>query len=63
MGPLWRSGEHTITHTLHMQGAGMEKATSDLGDIVLFAAVAEERSFVEAARRKGGSARLMSRAA
>jgi DNA-binding transcriptional LysR family regulator len=46
-----------------MQGAGMEKATSDLGDIVLFAAVAEERSFVEAARRKGGSARLMSRAA
>jgi DNA-binding transcriptional LysR family regulator len=40
----------------------MVKATSDLGDIALFAAVAEERSFLEAARRKGGSAALMSRA-
>ena len=38
------------------------KATSDLGDIALFAAVAEEGSFVEAARRKGRSAALMKRA-
>ena len=54
-------GGHAITHTLHTQGAGM-KATSDLGDIALFAAVAEEGSFVEAAHRKGGSVALISRA-